>query len=76
MDEHYPGWRNTVNGTHLDIFSCDWCVLGQASGMHYNKAYEKHGLSKDQARRLGFSEGDEGIGYGHDLEEAWRQELA
>lgn len=58
LDEHVPGWRESVDPVALNIASAEHCVVGQVSGC-FAKGAKSLGLSVgefdiDRLRRFGF----------------------
>ena len=81
LEEHYPGFRERVDKSTLSMRNGGLCMFAQASGLRYVDAVNKHGLSTDDAIRLGFdvsyniSRAVRTYAYG-ELEAEWLRQLA
>ena len=53
LNKNYPGWRNRINTSGLDMGNCKFCIMGQVNGDFCNDAR----ISENDAlaTRLGFN---------------------
>jgi hypothetical protein len=74
LDEHEPGWRQRIDRDKLDLGNCVRCIGGQLAGV-YSAFLQRHTLSHEDARLLGFNRADIGRDY-DELTTTWRQLIA